>query len=154
MARAANGCTSILAFGQRCPSPTLSILSSAAAHVAAELLTSQPQVAVAAAPPSVATTIPHSKATHVVATSAAIATTAAPATALPAAAPAAADSKKRKCRSDGPGLDHMAFGDFDGSVDALWREYWDVLRRRNRDQPEWRKGNKPSRDLYNDKAFF
>ena len=34
----------------------------AAADVAAELLTSLPQVAVAVAPPSVATTIPHSKA--------------------------------------------------------------------------------------------
>ena len=48
----------------------------------------------------------------------------------------------------------MAFGDFDGSVDALWREYWELLRLRNRDQPEWRKGNKQSRDLYNDKAFY
>lgn len=157
MARAATGSTSILAFGQRCPSPTLSISSSAAVDALGELLTSPQCVAAANPAPPVVTAIPPPKpTTSTAAVTAAIETTAIAATPV-AAAPVAAptvDTKKRKRRSDGPGLDHMAFGDFDGSVDALWREYWDMLRLRNRDQPEWRKGNKPSRDLYNDKAFF
>ena len=64
----------------------------------------------------------------------------------------------RKRRADGPGLDHAELGSFTDAR-ALWTEYVGPdgksgLRQRNIDNPHWRTGNKPSRDLYNDKCYF
>eukprot|EP00966_Prymnesium_polylepis_P118898 2748308-Prymnesium_polylepis.1 len=71
---------------------------------------------------------------------------------------ASPDNKKRKRRDDGPGLgqsDLVTLGDIDG----LWTEYagpdgTSGLRRRDREQPNWRAGNRPSRQLYIDKRFI
>ena len=63
------------------------------------------------------------------------------------------NSPKRRRRDDLPGLPQAAFCSMK-NIEALWNEYVDVLLPRNEKVPGWRTGNKPSRDLYNDKMFF
>ena len=60
---------------------------------------------------------------------------------------------KRQRLVDGPGDSHRDFNDL-GDIQELHDEYQQVLGRRNRRDPNWRRGNKPSRDLYNRKLFF
>jgi hypothetical protein len=106
-------------------------------------------------PPATITTV-------AAATTAAAATKAAasytPAAASSALMPTPTGPTGRKRRADGPGLDHAEFGSLTDAR-SMWTEYVGPdgrsgLRRRNIDQPHWRTGNKPSRQLYNDKCFF
>jgi len=73
--------------------------------------------------------------------------------------PASAPAGKRQRRADGPGLNHSDFPGFGGRIDQLWGEYVGSdgnqgLRRREAENPNWKTGNKPSRDLFNDKCFY
>ena len=64
--------------------------------------------------------------------------------------------RKRKRRADDPGPQHADLTAL-GSIEALWTEYTDLLRQREKNNSEWKgKGEKGkrSRQLYTDKLFF
>jgi hypothetical protein len=62
------------------------------------------------------------------------------------------NSPKQQRMEHGCGPPHARFSAL-RDVRALWNEFEGTLNRRNFLLPDWRKGNKASRDVYNDKLF-